>query len=206
MTSSSRPRRCRGTRRSAIASNRYVGESSGVCRKRTSGIDGAAIRIATRNSAAMTHRAIVARQSQRARNRDHRKVSNVFWTRSMRSAPMLTAASRIIPSNRGCNQRGDVEHAEEKRDHAQDQCADMEPIAPPVPPRSEVPPITTEAMEVQSCSARLVECRRCRRRSGSRGTRRRSRPGSRPSVKAMILARSTARPDMKAAPSAEPIA
>ena len=48
-------------------------------------------------------RPVVARRLKDGRKRAHRNSSSVFFTRSTRSAPMLTAARRIIPSNSGCS-------------------------------------------------------------------------------------------------------
>ena len=46
-------------------------------------------------------RAVVARRLEDGRKRAHRNSSNVFLTLSTRKAPMLTAASRMMPSNSG---------------------------------------------------------------------------------------------------------
>ena len=75
------------------------------------------------NSAAMT----IGRSSRdrlRRADRGHRNSSSVFLTRNTRSAPMLTAARRMIPSNSGCSSGGDVEDAEEEGDHPQDERAE----------------------------------------------------------------------------------
>src|SRR6202023_1528968 len=48
-------------------------------------------------------RPVVAGERQARRDRTHLNSSSVFLTRSTRSAPMLTAARRMIPSNSGCS-------------------------------------------------------------------------------------------------------
>src|SRR6202034_4523434 len=92
-------------------------------------------------------RPVVARQRQVRGYRGHLKSSNVFLTRNIRSAPMLTAARRMSPSNRGWSS-GAISKIRKKKEITRRMSAPkIEPIAPPVPPRSDVPPITTEAIE-----------------------------------------------------------
>ena len=75
----------------------------------------------------MNRAAIRIGRSSRERprlHRRHRNSSSVFLTRSTRSAPMLTAASRIDALEQRLQQRSDVEDAEEEGDDAQDQRAE----------------------------------------------------------------------------------
>ena len=61
---------------------------------------------------------------------------------------MLTAASRIRPSNSGCS-KGAMSKMRKKKEMTRKIMAPkIEPMALPVPPSSEVPPMTTEAMEL----------------------------------------------------------
>ncbi len=60
---------------------------------------------------------------------------------------MLTAASRMMPSNSGCSS-GAMSKMRKKYEMTRRISApNTEPIAPPLPPSSEVPPITTAAIE-----------------------------------------------------------
>src|SRR5271169_6218573 len=93
-------------------------------------------------------RPIVARQGQVRQIGGHRNSSNVFLTRRTRSAPMLTAASKMMPSNSGCSS-GAISKTRKKKEITRNMRAPkIEPIAPPVPPNSEVPPMTTAAIEL----------------------------------------------------------
>ena len=67
--------------------------------------------------------------------------------RSTRSAPMLTAASRMMPSKSGCS-NGAMSKIRKKNEITRRISAPkIEPIALPVPPSSDVPPMTTAAIE-----------------------------------------------------------
>ena len=61
---------------------------------------------------------------------------------------MLTAARRMIPSNSGCSSGAILKMRKKKEMTRRISAPKTEPIAPPVPPSSEVPPITTEAIEL----------------------------------------------------------
>src|SRR5882672_1406777 len=91
-------------------------------------------------------RAVVAREA--GAHRRHRKSSSVFLTRSTPSAPMLTAASRISPSNSGCSSGAMSKMRKKKEITRRIMAPKIEPMALPVPPSSDVPPMTTDAIEL----------------------------------------------------------
>src|ERR1700724_967505 len=84
-------------------------------------------------------RAVVAREAETRRR--HRKSSSVFLTRSTPSAPMLTAASRIRPSNSGCSSGGMSKMRKKKEITRKIMAPKIEPRALPVPPRRGGPPM-----------------------------------------------------------------
>src|SRR5215213_5433060 len=77
----------------------------------------------------------------------HRNTSSLFLRRSSLSPPMLTAARSTSPSKRGCR-RGATSKMRKLNEIVRSTIAPiMDPMALPVPPRSDVPPMTTAAME-----------------------------------------------------------
>jgi hypothetical protein len=76
-------------------------------------------------------RAVVARQAD-----PHRYNSSAFLTSSMPSAPMLTATSKISPSNSGCSRGANVEDMEEE---GNDAFRTSSPLSEPEP-ESFIPP------------------------------------------------------------------
>src|ERR1700737_2131180 len=78
-------------------------------------------------------RPIVARQSQTCREGAHRNSSSVFLMRRTLSAPMLTAARRMIPSKSGCS-NGAISKIRKKNEMMRKISAPkIEPIALPAP-------------------------------------------------------------------------
>src|SRR6266403_1460326 len=79
----------------------------------------------------------------------HPKSSRRLRRRKMRAAPRLTAVSRTMPWKRGCQSGGRSKTKSRSSIVRRTKAPKIEPMALPAPPKSEVPPMTTEAIELR---------------------------------------------------------
>src|SRR5260370_41600686 len=91
-------------------------------------------------------RAVVVREA--GAHRRHRKSSSVFLTRSTPSAAILTAASKIRPSNSGCSKGAMSKMRKKKQMTRKIMAPKIEPMALPVPPSTEGRRMSTDARAV----------------------------------------------------------